>query len=184
MRPAAEKQRILIAGASLRRAARRGATRDQAARHPGVELTLVDRNDHQTLTELPQVGAGAHAADAVRVPLQRVMRERVGFRRDRRHRLRPGRSGAADQGRPGRLIRLVLALGTRPNDFAIPGLGADRDPAYLVDGPGRTVARRSSRPPRPIGSGSRMGRRRCSKTIEVRTSATSGRPVSRSMTKA
>jgi hypothetical protein len=48
--------------------------------NPGVELTLVDRHDyHQTLTELPQIGAGTHAADAVRIPPQRVMRERVGF---------------------------------------------------------------------------------------------------------
>jgi hypothetical protein len=63
VRRAAENQRIVIAGTSyaglhvvLRLATKR-------ADNPGVELTLVDRHDyHQTLTELPQVGAGTHAA--------------------------------------------------------------------------------------------------------------------------
>src|SRR4051795_10583684 len=45
-----------------------------------VELTLVDRHDyHQALTELPRVAGGTRAADAVRVPLQDVLAERVRF---------------------------------------------------------------------------------------------------------
>src|SRR5215471_10610452 len=48
--------------------------------HPVVELTLVDRHDyHQALTELPRVAGGTRAADAVRIPLQGVLAERVRF---------------------------------------------------------------------------------------------------------
>lgn len=88
-----------------------------------VELTLVDAHDyHQVLTELPQVAGGTRAADAVRIPLQDTLAERVRFvqteingfdRAGRRLLTRAGPIGWR---------RLVLALGSRPNDFAIPGL--------------------------------------------------------------
>jgi NADH:ubiquinone reductase (H+-translocating) len=91
--------------------------------NPTVELTLLDRHDyHQVLTELPRVAGGTRAADAVRIPLQDVLAERVRFVQteisgfdlaDRRL-----LTGAG----PIRWRRLVLALGSRPNDFAIPGL--------------------------------------------------------------
>jgi NADH dehydrogenase len=92
-------------------------------RHPEVTLTLVDRHDyHQAITELPRVAGGTRAADAVRIPLQDVLAERVqfvqteisGFDLDGRRLL----TGAGPIG----WGRLVLALGSRPNDFAIPGL--------------------------------------------------------------
>ena len=91
--------------------------------HPAVELTLVDRHDyHQVLTELPRVAGGTRAADAVRIPLQELLATRVrfvqteinGFDLSGRLLLR----GAGPIG----WTRLVLALGSRPNDFAIPGL--------------------------------------------------------------
>src|ERR1700729_582853 len=48
--------------------------------HPSVKLTLVDQHDyHQVLTELPRVAGGTRAADAVRIPLQDVLSERVRF---------------------------------------------------------------------------------------------------------
>jgi NADH dehydrogenase len=91
--------------------------------NPMVELTLVDRHDyHQALTELPRVAGGTRAADAVRVPLHEVLAKRVRF-------VQTEISGFDLAGR--RLLtvdgpigwsRLVLALGSRPNDFAIPGL--------------------------------------------------------------
>src|SRR6476661_5738292 len=94
--------------------------------HPEVELILVDRNDyHQAITELPRVASGTRAADAVRIPLQQVLATRVRF-------VQTEINGFDLAGR--RLLtgagpigwrRLVLALGSRPNDFAIPGL-ADR----------------------------------------------------------
>jgi NADH:quinone reductase (non-electrogenic) len=92
-------------------------------RHSEVTVTLVDRHDyHQATTELPRVAGGTRAADAVRIPLQDVLAERVhfvqteitGFDLDGRRLL----TGAGPIG----WVRLVLALGSRPNDFAIPGL--------------------------------------------------------------
>src|SRR5215813_12682410 len=91
--------------------------------HPEVELTLVDRHDyHQVLTELPRVAGGTRATDAVRLPLQDMLAKRVRF-------VQAEINGFDLAGR--RLLtgagpigwgRLVLALGSRPNDFAIPGL--------------------------------------------------------------
>jgi NADH:ubiquinone reductase (H+-translocating) len=91
--------------------------------HSEMELTLLDRHDyHQALTELPRVAAGTRAADAVRIPLQDVLASRVRFVQTEINgfdlagrRLLTG-AGPVGWG------RLVLALGSRPNDFAIPGL--------------------------------------------------------------
>jgi len=91
--------------------------------NPAVELTLVDQHDyHQALTELPRVAGGTRAADAVRIPLQDVLAARVRFVQTEingfdlaARRLLTG-AGPIGWG------RLVLALGSRPNDFAIPGL--------------------------------------------------------------
>jgi NADH:ubiquinone reductase (H+-translocating) len=91
--------------------------------NPEVELILVDQHDyHQAITELPRVAAGTRAADDVRIPLQDVLAARVNF-------VQTEINGFDWAGR--RLLtgagpigwgRLVLALGSRPNDFAIPGL--------------------------------------------------------------
>jgi NADH dehydrogenase FAD-containing subunit len=114
---------IVIAGAgyaglhvALRLAAR---LRDQ----PEVTLTLVDQHDyHQARTELPRVAGGTRAADAVRIPLPDLLARRVRFVRARISGFdlegRQVRTGAGPVG----WGRLVLALGSRPNDFAIPGL--------------------------------------------------------------
>ena len=90
---------------------------------PKMELTLVDRHDyHQVITELPRVAGGTRAADAVRIPLQDMLATRVRFVQTEISgfdlaglRLLTG-AGPIGWG------RLVLALGSRPNDFAIPGL--------------------------------------------------------------
>jgi len=91
--------------------------------HPMTELTLVDRHDyHQVVTELPRVAGGTRAADAVRIPLQDTLAKEVRF-------VQTEINGFDLAGR--RLLTgagpigwrwLVLALGSRPNDFAIPGL--------------------------------------------------------------
>ena len=115
-------EQIVVAGAGyagLHVALRlTGKLRDK----PQTELTLVDRHDyHQALTELPRVAGGTRAADAVRIPLQDIIGKRVRF-------LQTEITGFDLAGR--RLLtgagpigwqRLVLALGSRPNDFAIPG---------------------------------------------------------------
>ena len=91
--------------------------------NPVVELTLVDRHDyHQALTELPRVAAGTRAADAVRIPLQDVLAKRVRFVQAEISGFDlPGRR-VLTKARPIGWSRLVLALGSRPNDFAIPGM--------------------------------------------------------------
>jgi len=90
---------------------------------PEIELTLVDRHDyHQAVTELPRVAAGTRAAGAVRIPLQDVLATRVRFARTEIGGFDlPGRRLLTGAGPIG-WGRLVLALGSRPNDFAIPGL--------------------------------------------------------------
>src|SRR3954451_10895121 len=91
--------------------------------NPAVELTLVDRHDyHEVLTELPRVAGGTRAADAVRIPLEDTLDERVRFVQTEIDGFDlPGRRLLPQAGPIG-WTRLVLALGSRPNDFAIPGL--------------------------------------------------------------
>jgi NADH:ubiquinone reductase (H+-translocating) len=91
--------------------------------NPTVELTLVDRHDyHQVITELPRVAAGTRAAGAVRIPLQDTLATRVRFAQTEISGFDlPGRRLLTGAGPIG-WRRLVLALGSRPNDFAIPGL--------------------------------------------------------------
>jgi len=88
-----------------------------------AELTLVDRHDyHQALTELPRVAGGTRAADAVRIPLQDIISKQVRFARTEITGFDlPGNRLLTADGPMG-WSRLVLALGSRPNDFAIPGL--------------------------------------------------------------
>ncbi len=113
---------IVFAGAGY--AGLHAAQRLAAKLHsdPQVELTLVDRHDyHLVLTELPRVAGGTRAADAVRVPLVDMLAKRVRFVQteingvDLAWQLLTG-------GGPVGWRWLVLALGSRPNDFAIPGL--------------------------------------------------------------
>jgi NADH:ubiquinone reductase (H+-translocating) len=91
--------------------------------HPEVQLTLVDRHDyHQALTELPRVAGGTRAADAVRIPIADVLAKRVRFVQTEIDGLDlDGRRLLTPDGPIG-WRSLVLALGSGPNDFAIPGL--------------------------------------------------------------
>ena len=114
--------RIVVAGAGY--AGLHVALRLSAKRRSNpMELTLVDRHDyHQVITELPRVAGGTRAADAVRIPLQDVLSERVRFIQTEISGFDlPGRRLLTGAGPVG-WTRLVLALGSRPNDFAIPGL--------------------------------------------------------------
>jgi NADH:ubiquinone reductase (H+-translocating) len=128
-----QDHRIVIAGAGYAglHVALRLATKSRD--NPAVELILVDRHDyHQALTELPRVAAGTRAADAVRIPLQRVLRERVRFVETEVIGFDlPGRV-LQTKDSPVAYTRLVLALGSRPNDFAIPGLAERTISLYSV----------------------------------------------------
>ena len=90
--------------------------------NPMPELTLVNRHDyHLVLTELPRVAGGTRAADAVRIPLEDVLAKRVRFVQTEISGFDLRRQLLTAAGPIG-WTRLVLALGSRPNDFAIPGL--------------------------------------------------------------
>ena len=126
-------QQILIAGAGY------------AGLHVALRLTaLLDRNDmstvklvdqhdyHQVLTELPRVAAGTRASEDVRLPLTGILENRVEFVLAQvtgfdllGHQL------LTDRG-PLPYTRLVLALGSRPNDFAIPGIAERAVSLYSV----------------------------------------------------
>jgi NADH:quinone reductase (non-electrogenic) len=90
---------------------------------PKMELTLVDRHDyHQVITELPRVAGGTRAADAVRIPLQDMLAKRVRFVQAEIDGFDLAGWRLLTGAGPIGWSRLVLALGSRPNDFAIPGL--------------------------------------------------------------
>ena len=97
-------------------------------------LTLVDRYDyHQALTELPRVAAGTRAADAVRIPLQDVLAKQVHFVQTEIDAIDVAGQRLLTGAGPIGWRWLVLALGSRPNDFAIPGLAQRALPLYSVD---------------------------------------------------
>ncbi len=88
-----------------------------------VKLTLVDRHGyHQVITELPRVAGGTRAADAVRIPLQDRLSKRVDFVLTEINGFDLAGRRLLTEAGPIGWGRLVLALGSRPNDFAIPGL--------------------------------------------------------------
>jgi NADH:ubiquinone reductase (H+-translocating) len=103
-------------------------------RKAAVEVTLLDRHDyHQVITELPRVAGGTRDADAVRIPLQDVLAKRVHFVETEINGFDlPGRQLLTGAGPIG-WGRLVLALGSRPNDFAIPGLAERTLSLYSAD---------------------------------------------------
>lgn len=93
-------------------------------RHREVALTLVDRNDyHQLITELPRVATGTREEDDTLIPLERVLSELVTFRRTDITAFRPAeRVIETAEGATVPYDYLVIALGSAPNDFDIPGL--------------------------------------------------------------
>jgi NADH dehydrogenase len=88
-----------------------------------VRLTLVDWHDyHQVVTELPRVAGGTRAAEAVRIPFEDVLTSRVNFVRAEINGFDLAGRQLLTAAGPIDWTRLVLSLGSRPNDFAIPGL--------------------------------------------------------------
>jgi NADH dehydrogenase len=114
---------IVVAGAGyagLQAAQRSGRWLEK---HDEVEMTLVDRNDyHQLITELPRVATGTRVKSRVQIQMDALLSDRVRF-------VQTVITGFDQEERclvtdAGRLPYdyLVLALGSRPNDFGIPGL--------------------------------------------------------------
>src|SRR5258705_12994025 len=128
--------------------------------HPEVELTLVDRHDyHQAITELPRVAGGTRAAGAGRIPLQDVLATRVRFVQTEISGFDlPGRRLLTGAGPIG-WRRLVLALGSRPNDFAIPGLAQRALSLYSASDAERVWAAVSKAPTAAAAADPRQQRR-------------------------
>jgi NADH:ubiquinone reductase (H+-translocating) len=128
------RHRIVVAGAGYAglHVALRLATKLRD--NPGVDLALVNRHDyHQALTELPRVAGGTRAADTVRIPLEDVLHERVRFARTEITDFDLARRTLLTGTGPIPYDRLVVALGSRPNDFAIPGLAERALSLYSVE---------------------------------------------------
>src|SRR5919201_597727 len=126
---------IVIAGAGyagLHIAQRLGSWLD---RHHKVSLTLVDQHAyHQLVTELPRVATGTRSGEQVHVPLNGVLSPRVRFvQSDVTGFDLAGRAVLTDAG-PLPYIYLVVALGSRPNDVAIPGLAERALYPYSAEG--------------------------------------------------
>jgi NADH:ubiquinone reductase (H+-translocating) len=126
---------VVIAGAGyagLHIAQRLGTWLD---RHPTVHLTLADQHAyHQLMTELPRVATGTRSGEQVHVPLNGVLSPRVRFVQSEVTGLDlAGRAVLTDAG-PLLYTYLVVALGSRPNDFAIPGLAEQALYPYSAEG--------------------------------------------------
>jgi NADH dehydrogenase len=92
-------------------------------RHPEVGMTLVDQHPyHQLVTELPQVASGTRSAEAVRVPLETLLSRGVRFVQTAITGFDLAGRTLLTEAEPLPYSWLVLALGSRPNDFNIPGL--------------------------------------------------------------
>jgi NADH dehydrogenase len=133
---------IVIAGAGyagLHIALRLGARLQN--RRGDLGVTLVDRYDyHQVLTELPRVAGGTRAAEDVRVPLHRVLSERIRFVRSTITGFDFAQNQLLTEAEALPYTRLVLALGSRPNDFGIPGLADRALTLWSVDDAKRVLA--------------------------------------------
>ncbi|HEY2296779.1 MAG TPA: NAD(P)/FAD-dependent oxidoreductase [Jatrophihabitans sp.] len=128
------KAQIVVAGAGyagLHVALRLSA---KTRKNLAAEVTLVDRHDyHQLVTELPRVAGGARDADAVRIPYRDLLANHVRFVQTEIKQFDvDGRRLVTDAG-PIDWTRLVMALGSRPNDFAIPGLADRTQSLYTSD---------------------------------------------------
>ena len=114
---------IVIAGAGyagLHIALRLGSWVDHGGQ---ADMTLIDRHDyHQVLTELPRVAAGTRAEEDVRVPIQAVLSPKTRFIETSVTGFDLSRTCLQTDAGDIPYSRLVLALGSRPNDFDIPGL--------------------------------------------------------------
>jgi NADH:ubiquinone reductase (H+-translocating) len=135
----ATKAQIVVAGAGyagLHVALRLSA---KTRKNLAAELTLVDRHDyHQLVTELPRVAGGARDADAVRIPYRELLANHVRFVQTEIKQFDVNGRHLVTEAGPIDWTRLVMALGSRPNDFAIPGL-AERTQSLYTSGDAEQV---------------------------------------------
>ncbi|HET9894046.1 MAG TPA: NAD(P)/FAD-dependent oxidoreductase [Streptosporangiaceae bacterium] len=99
-----------------------------------VELVMVNQHDyHLVITELPRVAGGTRTSGAVRIPLQDTLADRVRFIQAEISGIDLAARRLLTGAGPIGYRRLVLALGSRPNDFDIPGLAERTLSLYSAD---------------------------------------------------
>lgn len=133
---------IVVAGAgyaglraTLRLAAKLGDT------HRDAKLTIIDKYDyHQVLTELPRVAGGQHPPSTVRILLRRVLNKRVRFVQASITGFDFEQKRVLTDGEDIPYTRLVMGLGSEPNDFGIPGLLANSFTLWSVDDARKIIA--------------------------------------------
>jgi NADH dehydrogenase len=126
--------RVLIAGAGY--AGLHAALRlsEDVSALPLLEVVVLDQHPyHQVITELPRVAAGTRPADAVRLPTERLLGSRVRFVEATLTAFDLAGSQVRTTAGVLPFTRLMVALGSRPNDFAIPGLEERTIPLYSVE---------------------------------------------------
>jgi NADH:quinone reductase (non-electrogenic) len=127
-------KQIVIAGAGyagLHVALRLSASLDK--KHT-TTVRLVDQHDyHQFLTELPRVAAGTRGSADVRFPLQELVESGIEFVHTHVTGLDVEGHRLLTDASPLVYDWLVLAVGSRPNDFAIPGLAERAINLYSAD---------------------------------------------------
>lgn len=128
-----QTHKIVIAGAGyagLHIALRLGSK----LKKRNASLTLIDKYDyHQLLTELPRVAAGTRAAQDVRVQLDTVLDEAVQFVHASITGFDFENKNVITDKEPVEYTKLIIALGSRPNDFGIPGLKQNALSLWSVD---------------------------------------------------
>ncbi|HZT96122.1 MAG TPA: NAD(P)/FAD-dependent oxidoreductase [Chloroflexota bacterium] len=104
-------------------------------RHSDIRLMLVDQNPyHQLITELPRVTSGERTVGQVQVDLEQVLSTVVEFKQSEITAICPAENRLESTTGSIGYERLVLALGSRPNDFNIAGLSEQVLYPYTPEG--------------------------------------------------
>ena len=135
--------------------------------HTGLQLTLVDQHDyHQVITEFPRVAGGTRDAGAVRIPLEELLADQVRFVQTEIRGFDLAGRRLLTRAGPIGWRWLVLALGSRPDDFAIPGL-AQRALSLYSAGDAERVWTAVSKALGAAASAADPERQRCLATVLV-----------------
>jgi NADH dehydrogenase len=104
-------------------------------RRHDTHITLVDHQHyHQLVTELPRVATGTREEEATHIGLSGVLPKQVRFLQTAVTEIRPSEHLVSTLSGDVTYTYLVIALGSSPNDFQIPGLAERVLYPYTSDG--------------------------------------------------
>jgi NADH:ubiquinone reductase (H+-translocating) len=105
------------------------------SRRSNARLTLIDQHHyHELVTELPRVATGTREEEATHIGLEAVLPDQVNFMQTAVTEIRPAKRLVETASGDVKYSHLVLALGSTPNDFQIPGLSERALYPYTSDG--------------------------------------------------